>query len=63
MKPSAAPTNEYLQYAFNRTGLSRHGYTFESAMQTPAIKLSLTRVAQALARPAKPCHMRGALND
>lgn len=63
MASQIPPTQDDLKRAFNRTLLGRLGYTFDTAMGTPAIKLSLTRVAQAIARPAKPSHMRGALND
>jgi hypothetical protein len=63
MSNLAAPSDDYLRYAFNRTKLAKLGYTFESAMQCPAIQLCLTRVAQAIARPVKQTHMRGAQND
>lgn len=57
------PSDAYMRYAFNRTMLAKLGYTFESAMQCPAIQICLTRVAQAIARPVKQTHMRGAQND
>lgn len=57
------PTQWQLQCAFNRTLLRKFGYTLETALACPAIKIALVRVAQALAKPSQPSHMRGAIND
>jgi hypothetical protein len=67
MATQQQPSQYDLQRAFNRTLLSREGYTFDSAMAVPCIKLSLTRVALAIAYTAPPSpkrkYTRSAIND
>jgi hypothetical protein len=57
------PASQYdLQRAFNRTQLSRFGYTLDTALAVPCIRLALNHVAHNISytAPPKPYHMKGA---
>lgn len=53
-KRNKSPSAYSLEVAYKRAMLSREGITFDQAMQDPALKISLTRVAQAIDNPRKP---------
>lgn len=45
-------TDNELQHAYRRTGLKRHGVSYEAAMEDPNMRVALTNLARALLRPA-----------
>jgi len=57
------PTQFDITRAFHRARLAGLGYTLEKALANPALRISLNRLAQALASQSQPKHLRGALND
>lgn len=58
-----SPDQAYLQMAFNRCQLRKRFASLDEALKHPAINLCLRRVATNLAKPNKPSHLRGAIND